>query len=40
MGFDTIHEDIDFFENDKGEVVISNPPFTLIPKILKRILYG
>jgi hypothetical protein len=38
MGFDTIHEDIDFFENDEGDVVVSNPPFTLIPTILKRLV--
>ena len=26
LGFNTIHEEIDFFENDKGEIVCSNPP--------------
>ena len=42
LGFKTIHEDIDFFENNKGEIVVSNPPFTLIPEILtklKEIIY-
>lgn len=33
-----IHENIDFFENNKGEIVVSNPPFTLIPDILKRLV--
>jgi hypothetical protein len=28
----------DFFENDKGEIIISNPPFTLITKILPRLI--
>jgi hypothetical protein len=37
LGFDTIHEDIDFFENDEGECVVSNPPFAKIPDILKRL---
>ncbi len=26
-GFDIIHENIDFFENNKGDVVIDNPPY-------------
>jgi len=37
LGFQTIHEDIDFFENNKGEIIVSNPPFTLIPSILERL---
>ena len=37
MGFDTIHEEIDFFEHNKGDVIVSNPPFTKIPQILDRI---
>mgnify|MGYP003134799847 CR=1 FL=1 len=37
LGFNTIHEEIDFFENDKGEIVVSNPPFAKIPEILKRL---
>jgi len=26
LGFDVIHENIDFFENDMGDVLVSNPP--------------
>jgi hypothetical protein len=37
MHFRVIHEDIDFFENDLGEVVVSNPPFTKIPEVLTRL---
>ncbi len=37
MGFNTIHENIDFFENDKGQCIISNPPFAKIPQVLKRM---
>jgi hypothetical protein len=28
MGFDIIHEDEDFFKNNKGDIVIDNPPFS------------
>ncbi len=34
---EVIHEDIDFFENDLGEVIISNPPFSLAKKIMPRL---
>jgi hypothetical protein len=37
LGFNVIHEQIDFFENDKGGCVCSNPPFSLIPTILARL---
>jgi hypothetical protein len=38
MGFNIIHENIDFFLHDKGDIVISNPPFSLIPEVLKRLV--
>ncbi len=34
---EVIHEDIDFFENNEGEVIISNPPFSLSKKIMPRL---
>ena len=37
LGFDVIHEDIDFFKHDKGEVVISNPPFQYSKEVLTRL---
>jgi len=37
MGFNTIHKEIDFFQHNKGDVVVSNPPFTKIPQILERL---
>jgi hypothetical protein len=37
LGVNVIHEDIDFFENNKGEVVVSNPPFSKIPDVLARL---
>ncbi len=27
LGFNVIHEPIDFFTNDKGDIIVSNPPF-------------
>tara|TARA_R100000951_G_scaffold113284_1_gene114987 strand:+ start:392 stop:865 length:474 start_codon:yes stop_codon:yes gene_type:complete len=37
MGFDIIHEDEDFFENNKGDIIIDNPPFSKKKEILERI---
>jgi hypothetical protein len=37
LGFDIIHEDEDFFENNKGDVVIDNPPFSLKREVLTRL---
>ena len=28
LGYDIIHEDEDFFENNKGDIVVDNPPFS------------
>ena len=37
LGFNVIHEDIDFFEDNRGDIVVSNPPFTKAPEILARL---
>ena len=37
MGFDIIHEDEDFFNNNKGEIIIDNPPFSKKKEIFKRL---
>jgi len=37
LGFNVIHEDIDFFQHDKGEIVITNPAFSIIPETLERL---
>ena len=31
LGFDVIHEDVDFF-SDLGECVVTNPPFSELPE--------
>jgi len=37
LGFDVIHEDVDFFTHDLGECVVTNPPFSELPRILARL---
>ena len=37
LGFNTIHANIDFFENDWGDIIVSNPPFSKIKEVLARL---
>tara|TARA_R110000822_G_C14992209_1_gene459819 strand:+ start:74 stop:553 length:480 start_codon:yes stop_codon:yes gene_type:complete len=37
LGFNVIHEEVDFFENDLGELIVSNPPFSLCKEIMNRL---
>ena len=37
LGFDVIHEDVDFFAHDHGECVVTNPPFSELPRVLARL---
>jgi hypothetical protein len=37
LGFDVIHEPIDFFENNKGDIIVSNPPFSKCKEIMPRL---
>ncbi len=34
MGYNVIHEPVDFFESDLGELIISNPPFSKSAEVL------
>jgi len=36
-GNEVIHENVDFFENDLGEVIVSNPPFSQSKEVMKRL---
>lgn len=38
LGFNVIHEPVDFFENNLGDVIVSNPPFSKTKDILERLL--
>lgn len=37
LGFTVIHEPIDFFENNCGDIIVSNPPFSKAKEILTRL---
>ena len=37
LGFNTIHKPIDFFENDLGDIIVSNPPFSKSKEVMKRL---
>jgi hypothetical protein len=37
LGFDVIHEEVDFFENDLGEIIVSNPPFSKVKQVMERL---
>ena len=37
LGFDILHEDEDFFENNKGDIIIDNIPFSKKKEILIRL---
>jgi len=38
LGFEVIHKDVDFFTNDLGEVIVSNPPFSQTKEVLERLV--
>tara|TARA_R110002073_G_scaffold37182_1_gene107774 strand:+ start:47 stop:547 length:501 start_codon:yes stop_codon:yes gene_type:complete len=37
LGFETINEPVDFFENNLGEIIVSNPPFSQSKAIMQRL---
>jgi hypothetical protein len=37
LGYNVIHEPINFFENNLGDLIVSKPPFSKIKEILKRL---
>ena len=37
LGFNVIHEPIDFFEEDRGDIIITNPPFSKSKAVMKRL---
>lgn len=39
LGFDVIHKPIDFFENNLGDIIVSNPPFSKVKDILQRLKF-
>ncbi len=39
LGFEVIHQDEDFFEHDRGDIVVDNCPFQFKKKIIKTLVY-
>ena len=37
LGYETIHKNVDFYENNLGEIIVSNPPFSDTKNIMKRM---
>lgn len=37
LGFNVIHEKLDFFENDLGDIIVSNPPFSKTKEVMERL---
>ena len=37
LGFEVIHEDVDFFDHDLGEIIVTNPPFSITKTIIPRL---
>jgi len=37
LGFTVVHEDEDFFQVNRGDIVVSNPPFSQKKKVLERL---
>ena len=37
LGFNVIHEETDFFTNNLGDVIVSNPPFTKKKAVMTRL---
>jgi hypothetical protein len=38
LGFEVVHDQDDFFVSNKGDVVVSNPPFSQCKEVLKRLI--
>ena len=37
LGYEVIHEPVDFFENDMGDIIVSNPPFSKTKDVMRRL---
>lgn len=38
LGFNVIHQPVDFFENNLGDMIVTNPPFSKSKQIMERLL--
>jgi len=37
LGFNVIHEPVDFFENNLGDIIVTNPPFSKSKEVIQRL---
>lgn len=37
LGFEVIHKHIDFFQHNEGDVIVSNPPFSIAKEVFTRL---
>ena len=37
LGFEVIHEPIDFYTEDRGDIIVSNPPFSDVKQVVQRL---
>ena len=37
LGFEVVSENIDFYNNNLGDIIVTNPPFSDLKKIMKRL---
>lgn len=37
LGFNVVHENVDFFTNNLGDIIVSNPPFSKTKEIFNRL---
>jgi hypothetical protein len=37
LGFNVIHKEIDFFDSNEGDIIVSNPPFSKCKEIMPRL---
>jgi len=37
LGFNVIHEPVDFYDNDFGDIIVSNPPFSQSKAVMTRL---
>jgi hypothetical protein len=38
LGFEVIHKEVDFFESNLGDIIVSNPPFSQCKEVLERLV--